>query len=106
MKTYENYEALDKRISEGGKPLVIEFYAVWCSKCKMLSPIFEKVGAAMEEKAEFIGIDVDAMTEAADKFGIMNLPALVIIKDRAIVHQASGLLNETSLTNLVESHIG
>lgn len=106
MKTYENYEALDKRISEGGQPIVIEFHAAWCSKCKMLGPIFEKVGAAMEDNAEFVAIDVDAMSEAADKFGIMNLPSIVIIKDRAIVHQASGLFNETTLTNLIESHIG
>lgn len=61
--------------------VVVDFYADWCGPCKMLSPIFQELSKELEGKAKFIKVDVDKSPELANKFGITNIPAMVILKN-------------------------
>lgn len=71
------------------KPVLLDFYADWCGPCRMVSPIVSEI--ANERSDVKVGkIDVGEQPELAAQFGVMNIPALVVIKNGKIANQAVG----------------
>ena len=66
-------------ISDG--VVVVDFFATWCTPCKMLSPIIDDLAEEMKDNVKFIKVDVDESSKVADEYGITNIPAVAIFKD-------------------------
>ncbi len=60
-------------------PIVIDFNATWCGPCQKFGPVFHKVAAEYQEKANFASADVDVCKDLADQFKIGPIPAVVIV---------------------------
>lgn len=78
--TKENFE---NEVLNSDKPVLLDFYAVWCGPCKMVSPI---VDAIAEERDDIkVGkVNVDDEMELASKFGVTSIPSLFVVKNGEI----------------------
>lgn len=84
-----------------GKPLVIDFWATWCGPCKMQAPIFDALAEELEGKVKFGKVDVDEESALALKYGIMNIPTLVVMNKGEFQNKAVGLQNKESILALL-----
>jgi len=73
------------------KIVLIDFFAVWCSPCRMQDPILEDLKKKYEDKVEFNKIDVDKNGEIADKYNVRAVPTLVLEKDGNILKKYIGV---------------
>jgi thioredoxin 2 len=92
---------LDRQIERSGVPLVVDFWAGWCGPCRAMAPAFAHAAAALEPKAKFLKIDVDAHPQAAAKFGVRGIPALFVLRDGKVVAQRAGAMDAASLERWV-----
>lgn len=69
----------ENEIKEG--IVIVDFFAEWCSPCKMLAPIFEELGNEMVGKVKFIKVNVDESSDIANRYNITNIPAMLILKN-------------------------
>ncbi len=71
------------------KPVLLDFYAEWCSPCRMLSPV---VDAIAEERDDILvaKINVDEEPDLAGEFGVISIPTLVVMKGGEVVNRATG----------------
>jgi len=85
--TEKNFE---DEVLKSDKMVVLDFYADWCGPCKMQSPVIDKLA---EERVDIkVGkINVDENQELAEKYGIMSIPTIIIIKNGNISNQFVGL---------------
>ncbi len=84
--TNDNIEEL----LNSGRTLLIDFYADWCGPCRMVAPIVDQIA---EEKTDIaVGkINIDEQPELAEKYGVMSIPTLIVIKDREVVNKGTGV---------------
>ena len=84
-----NKNNFQNEVMNSDKPVLLDFWAPWCAPCRMVVPIVEEI--ASEHADIKVGkINVDEQPELANKFGIMSIPTLVVMKNGKIVQQVSG----------------
>ena len=72
-------------VLKSDKPVVVDFWAAWCGHCRMVGPIIDEVSDEYEGKAVVGKVDVDANQEFAAKYGVRNIPTVLVFKGGEIV---------------------
>ncbi|MBO5494296.1 MAG: thioredoxin [Eubacterium sp.] len=82
-----NFEA---EILQADKPALVDFYAVWCGPCKMMSPVVDQI--AEENDDIVVGkVDVDEAEEITEKYGISSIPTLMVFKNGEVAETFVGV---------------
>lgn len=87
----------DKEVLTSNKPVLVDFWAVWCGPCQMQGPIIEEVAKAMDGKAVVGKINVDENPATAQKFSVMSIPTIMIFKSGTIAKQFVGVQSKETL---------
>lgn len=98
-----NYEKNPEWKFEGELPCLIDFYADWCSPCKMVAPILEELSKEYNGKINIYKIDTEAQQELAAAFGIRSIPSLLFCPKEGQPQMAMGALPKQSLIEAIEN---
>ncbi|MCF8362266.1 MAG: thioredoxin [Prolixibacteraceae bacterium] len=90
-------------IINSGKPVLVDFYADWCAPCKMMTPILKQVAENMNDTVKVIKVDVDKNGRAAMKYGIRNVPTLMLFQNGEIKWQGAGVLQADQIEQIVKT---
>ena len=80
---------------------LIDFWAPWCGPCKMLGPILEELAAEVGAKALIAKVNVDESPALAQKFNVMSIPAVFIMKDGKQISSMIGLQDKETLLSAI-----
>ena len=95
--TKDNFEEL---VLNSAKPVLLDFWAVWCGPCRMVAPIVEQIASEREDIV--VGkINVDEEMELAVRFGIVSIPTLVVMKNGKMANKAVGYMPKEKILNLL-----
>jgi thioredoxin 1 len=75
--TASNWE---NEVVKSDKPVLVDFWAVWCGPCRMLAPTVEKIADQFAGKVKVGKLNTDEHQEIAIKYGISAIPQLLLFK--------------------------
>ena len=84
-------------------PVLVDFYADWCGPCKMMGPVVEKLAQEYEGKAKVGKVNVDEEQELGEKFNVMSIPFIALIKDGKMVDSNLGATSKDALVAKLEA---
>ena len=95
-----NKNNFQNEIMDSEKTVLLDFWAPWCAPCRMVVPIVEEI--ASERRDIKVGkINVDEEPELANKFSIMSIPTLVVMKNGKIIQQVSGVRPKNAILEML-----
>lgn len=92
--TDQNFDA---EVLKATKPVLVDFWAVWCGPCQIQGSIVEEVAKALGDKAVIGKLNVDENPQYAQKYGIMSIPTLMVFKNGTVVKQLIGVQSKETL---------
>ena len=96
--TKDNFKTL---VQESSKPVLLDFWAVWCGPCKMIAPIVEAI--ADEREDIVVGkVNVDDEMELASAFGVASIPTVVLVKDGKVAATSVGYRPKADLLKMLD----
>ncbi|MDR0873688.1 MAG: thioredoxin [Prevotellaceae bacterium] len=97
-----NYETATEWKYLGDKPAVIDFYAIWCGPCKVMSPILDELSVQYADSIYFYKIDVDKEQELSAAFGIRSIPTLFFIPLSGTPQVLEGALPKEDVVKMIQ----
>ena len=84
---------------------MVDFWADWCGPCKMLSPVVESIGSQYEGKVLVGKVNVDEEPELARRFGVMNIPTVVFLKNGQEIDRKVGVMPPQVFTGVLDANL-
>ena len=95
--TSENYQ---KEVAESSRTVLLDFWASWCGPCRMVSPLIDEI--AEEWNDVKVGkVNVDEQPELAEKFGVMSIPTLVVLKNGTVINRRVGAGSKEEILSML-----
>jgi len=98
--TDQNFSA---EVLQSDKPVLVDFWAVWCGPCKMIAPFVEELAGEFEGKAKVGKLDVDNNQETAIKYGVRSIPTVLVFKGGKVVDTIIGAVPKVQLKQKLEA---
>lgn len=85
--TDDNFE---NEVLKSDKPVLIDFWAVWCGPCRLIAPIVEELAGEFEGKVKIGKLDVDENQDSAIRYGVRSIPTILFFKGGQVVDTIIG----------------
>jgi len=96
----------DAEVLQAKSPVIVDFIAVWCGPCQRQLPIIEKFAADNKHRVKVVKIDVDESSSIAAKYGIKDVPSLILFHKGNRIHSKVGLTTESALDTMLVEKVG
>ena len=91
----------EAEVLKSDKTVLVDFWAVWCGPCRMLSPVVDQV-AEEHPDIKVCKVNVDEEQQLAIKYGVMSIPTLLVFKGGELVNQSVGVIPKEEVLNLIK----
>jgi thioredoxin 1 len=98
--TDNNFE---EEVIKSDKPVLIDFWAVWCGPCKIIAPVVEELAEEYEGKIKVGKLDVDENQQSSIKYGVRSIPTLLIFKDGKVKDTIIGAVPKPQIVQKLNS---
>jgi thioredoxin 1 len=107
MAAIRNLDAqnFDDVIQESQVPVLVDFWAEWCSPCKTMEPMLEEISSLMGEKVSFVKVNVDQARKLAIRYQIRSVPTLLVFQKGRPVDTITGVPPRYNLVSRIEKYL-
>jgi len=100
--TKDNFKSA---ILESDQPALVDFWAPWCSPCRMIAPVVDELAAEYDGKAKVGKVNVDDNREIAIEYGVMSIPTLIVFKGGQAVDRIVGFKPKNELKAILDKYL-
>ncbi|PJB13209.1 MAG: thioredoxin [Flavobacteriales bacterium CG_4_9_14_3_um_filter_40_17] len=98
--TDANFEEV---VLKSDKPVLVDFWAAWCGPCRMVGPIIEEISNDYKDKALVGKVDVDAHQQWAAKYGVRNIPTVLVFSKGELINRQVGVSPKAVYTEALDA---
>ena len=98
-------DSFEKLVLQSDKPIMVDFWAPWCGPCKAIAPTVEALEKEFGDQMTFAKVNVDDNKTLASKYGIMNIPTMILFKNGEKLHQFMGVQSKENIINKVKRFV-
>jgi thioredoxin 1 len=97
--TQDNFE---KEVLQSPIPVMVDFWAEWCTPCKLQNPILEEIAKELAGKVKIAKLNVDNYPDLASNYNVMSIPTLKFLNKGQVVSEVIGLQSRERLLSEIQ----
>ncbi len=86
--------SFETEVLQSDKPVLVDFWAVWCGPCKMIGPIVDQVADSYAGRLKVAKVNVDQNGATPGRYGIRGIPTLLFFKGGKVADQIVGYVSK------------
>jgi thioredoxin 1 len=97
--------SFEAEVLNSDKPVLVDFWAVWCAPCIALTPTIEALAQKYDGTARVVKINVDENPAVTNRYGIRGMPTLILFKNGQEADRVLGAVSRDALSRMIEKHV-
>lgn len=93
-------------VLKSDRPVLVDFWAVWCAPCRALAPTVEAVAEKYASNARVVKLNVDDNPSVSQRYGIKGIPTLILFKNGKEEERVVGATSEQAISRMLDKHVG
>ncbi|MCL4508874.1 MAG: thioredoxin [Chloroflexi bacterium] len=95
----------ETQVLKSDTPVLVDFWAAWCSPCRMVAPIVEEIAKDYQDTLRVFKLDVDENIDTAFKYQVQSIPTLILFKDGKPAERIVGFKPKERLVAQLQPYI-
>ncbi len=89
--------SFQKDVLEADSPVLVDFWAEWCSPCKMIAPSLDELSNEMADQLTIAKINIDENPNTPMNYSVRGIPTLLIFKGGEVIAEKVGTVQKSQL---------
>ena len=98
-------ETFTREVLESTVPVLVDFWAEWCGPCRAIAPIVDQIAAEYSGRLKVVKLDVDENSDTSIRYGVMNIPTLLLFKGGKVVERLVGAQPKAAMLSRIQPHL-
>jgi len=94
----------DDEVLNSDTPVLVDYWAEWCGPCKAISPILDELAPEYAGKVKIVKMDMDSNPNTPPKYGIRQIPTLMIFKNGTVEATKLGAMSKSQLADFIDQN--
>jgi thioredoxin 1 len=104
--THTTDAAFETDVVKSQQPVLIDFWAEWCTPCKMIAPLLDVIADEYKDRLRIVKLNVDENQKTAMKYNVRSIPTLLLFRNGNVAAQQVGAVSKSQLESFLNTHLG
>ena len=95
----------EQEVLKSDLPVLIDFWATWCSPCQAIGPIVEKIAEEYTGRLKVCKLNIDEAKTIASKYDVVSIPTLMVFKEGKPMDMLVGVVPEDEIKDMINDFI-
>ena len=99
-------DSFEKDVLKSEIPVLVDYWADWCSPCKQIAPILDDIAPEYVGKVKIAKLNIDDNPKTPVKYGVRGIPTMILFKDGQVYDQITGAVPKSVIEEIIKKALG